>query len=121
MKVLSLKVLGVSTEKYDEMSAMLSGVLGLKRVREGEAFSAFETENGDLVEIFRKGSEGSHPVSSPVAGFLVDDMDEAVSRLQSSGLEMVGPAHEGKAGHRWQAFRGPDGNIYEITYIEEQE
>lgn len=121
MKVLSLKVLGVSTEKYDEMIAMLSGALGLKKVSAEEEFSAFETEDGDIVEVFRKGSPGAHQVSSPVAGFLVDDMDAAVSRLKSSGMEMIGPLHTGKGGHRWQAFRGPDGNVYEITYTRDSQ
>lgn len=116
MKVLSLKILGVSTERFEEMAAMLSGALGLDKISEGDDFSEFETENGDIVEVFRKGSAGAHTVSTPVAGFLVDDMDEALARLRSSGIEMIGPTHEGKAGHKWQSFMGPDGNVYEITY-----
>ena len=121
MKVLSVKVLGVSSDMYDEMSAMLSDVLGLNKVGEGEGFSSFETTKGDVVEIFRKGSAGAHSDSSPVAGFLVDDIDDAVSMLRSSGVELVGPTQTGKTGHRWQAFWGPDGNTYELTWTGEEE
>ena len=121
MKVVSLKVLGVSTDKYDEMSAMLSDVLGLNKVGEGEGFSSFETTKGDVVEIFRKGSPGAHSDTTPVPGFLDDEIDDAVSMLRSSGVELVGPTHTGKSGHRWQAFRGPDGNTYELTWTGEEE
>jgi hypothetical protein len=61
------------------------------------------------------GNHNRHFSSSPVVGFLVDDMDEARDGLRKAGLELIGDV-KGEKGYAWQHFRGPDGNIYEVLF-----
>jgi hypothetical protein len=43
-------------------------------------------------------------------GFAVSDLPAAVDEPRSAGVELLG-----EPGPTWQNFRGPDGNVYELT------
>lgn len=117
MRVLSLKVLGIHTDRFAEMHRLLSDVMGLATVRAGDGFAEFETENGDVVEIFDESGSGHiGPGERTVIGFRVDDMEGAVAALAGAGIELIGATHTGQGGHKWQSFRAPDGGVYELTY-----
>ena len=50
-----------------------------------------------------------------VAGFLVDNVEQARQELLSAGIELIGPLVKAEEGYAWQHFRAPDGNVYELT------
>ena len=43
-------------------------------------------------------------------------MREACDRLREAGLELIGEVKKDEKGYAWQHFRGPDGNIYEVSF-----
>jgi hypothetical protein len=49
-----------------------------------------------------------------VAGFLVADLVAAEAELRAAGIEIVRPLR-GDASAGWVHFRGPDGQLYELT------
>ena len=55
------------------------------------------------------------PFEAPVAGFLVDDVDEARAELVRAGIAFIGPVARAEDGNAWSPFRAPDGHVYEIT------
>jgi len=99
------------------MVKLFRDALGLELTHEEEEFAVLRTGDGDTVEIFGPNRKyNKHFSSAPVVGFLVDDMDQARDRLRKSGLELVGDVKKGDRGYASQHFRGPDGNIYEVTF-----
>jgi catechol 2,3-dioxygenase-like lactoylglutathione lyase family enzyme len=68
------------------------------------------------VEVFGPESEvNRHFTTGPVAGFLVDDVQEATAELRSAGVEILFESGVDDSGNAWVHFRAPDGNIYEFT------
>jgi len=73
------------------------------------------------VEVFGPGDTGhEHFDAGPVAGFLVDDVREARADLEAAGISFLSPVQESDDGAAWSHFRGPDGNVYEVTTPAEQ-
>ena len=109
--------MGVRTREFAAMVKLFRDALGLELTHAEEEFAVLRAGNGDTIEIFGHDSKyNKHFSSSPVVGFLVDDMDEARDRLRKAGLELIGEVKKGEKGYAWQHFRGPDGNIYELTF-----
>ena len=52
--------------------------------------------------------------TGPVAGFWVEDVEDARDELIAAGVEGVTSLATGRDGHRWFYFRAPDGNFYEM-------
>jgi hypothetical protein len=46
----------------------------------------------------------------------VGDIEQARQELIDAGVELIGPLRTMENGYAWQHFRGPDGNVYELTY-----
>ena len=68
------------------------------------------------VEVFGPESEvNRHFTTGPVAGFLVDDVQEATAELRSAGVEILFESGVDDSGNAWVHFRAPDGNIDEFT------
>jgi catechol 2,3-dioxygenase-like lactoylglutathione lyase family enzyme len=108
--------MGVRTREFTGMVKLFRDALGLELTHAEEDFAILRTGDGDTVEIFGSNwKHNRHFSSSPVVGFLVDDMDEARDRLRKAGLELIGDV-KGEKGYAWQHFRGPDGNIYEVLF-----
>ena len=107
---------GVRTEKFDEMASFYENQLGLPAIYKEDGFRAYDLPNGDRLELFSidydNGSH-NHFDTGPVIGFLVDDIVDARQKLEAMGIEFIGPIHGNR--RKWSHFRGPDGNLYEIT------
>lgn len=114
MNVKGISWLGVRTLAFDEMVTFYGHTLGLPRVGDDAGFAAFKLPDGTIIEVFATGSPGSeHFTTGPVAGFQVDDIEEARRELEAAGIEFIGDI-EGQRS-RWSHFRGPDGNVYELS------
>ena len=93
--------------------------MGFELFAKDRDFQAFRLSNGDTFELF--GSSGPDPPlqfakNKVMAGFLVDDIEQARRELMSCGIELIGPLVRTKEGYAWQHFRAPDGNVFELTY-----
>jgi catechol 2,3-dioxygenase-like lactoylglutathione lyase family enzyme len=115
--VRGLAWLGTRTERFAETATFFGDVLGLPVLLERPGQVVFGLADGGAVEVFAPDEpEHRHFTTGPVAGFLVDDVDAARAELAAAGLELIGPAGRGdEPGEVWQHFRGPDGNVYELT------
>lgn len=111
MKITGIGWAGVRTPRHTEMNDFCTTVLGLRAGEQDENVAAFALEDGSKFEVFGAGYGGKeHMTAGPVVGFVVDDLDGAVAELRAAGVELLGDA-----GPTWQHFRGPDGNVYELT------
>jgi catechol 2,3-dioxygenase-like lactoylglutathione lyase family enzyme len=116
MKARGLVWLGTRTRNFDDTVRFFGDTLGLRAVHEEPDFAVFRLPNGDKVEVFGPGDEEhEHFDKGPLAGFLVDDVREARADLEAAGIAFIGPVHEADDGGSWSHFRGPDGNVYEVT------
>lgn len=115
MQVRGLVWLGTATDRFDESVTFFRDVLRLPVVVDEPDFVALQLPDTSLVEVFAPGSPyARHHDTAPVAGFLVDDVEVARDELAAAGIELVGEV-EVSEDYRWQYFRAPDGNLYEIT------
>jgi Glyoxalase/Bleomycin resistance protein/Dioxygenase superfamily len=120
VKVKGIAWLGVRTSQVPEMRGLLTEALGLDVVFEQPDFVVFRCPGGDQVEIF--GPAGPQPPeqferNDVVAGFLVDDIDQACEDLKAAaGVELIGEPQRTEGGYAWQHFRAPDGKVFELTY-----
>lgn len=114
MHVLGLSWVGTRTGRFDETVGFFHGVLGLKvRLNDAE-LAVLDVPGGATVEVFSEGSVVNAHLTSPVAGFLVDDLETAATELRAAGAEIVLPITGGDTG-RWLHFRAPDGFLYELS------
>jgi catechol 2,3-dioxygenase-like lactoylglutathione lyase family enzyme len=109
---------GSRTEHYEEMVAFYRDALGLRLEHEEGEFALFRLPDGSKAEVFGPSdTEHTHFTRGPVAGFLVDDVENARRVLEEKGIEFIGPIHEWEpTGEAWSHFRAPDGNVYEVTH-----
>ena len=56
-----------------------------------------------------------HFTTGPVAAFAVEDIEAARTEMRANYIEFLGPTGGEPGGYRWAHFRGPDGNVYELT------
>lgn len=95
---------------------VLRGPLGLHAEHTEPDFAVFRLPNDGKVEVFGPGDrDHEHFTTGPVAGFLVDDVEEARAELESAGISFIGPVHHYDQDSAWSHLVGPDGNVYEIT------
>jgi catechol 2,3-dioxygenase-like lactoylglutathione lyase family enzyme len=116
-RVRGLGWLGTRTDRFAETVALFRDVLGLPVVHDTPTQVVLALPDGGLVEVFATDHPGKdHFATGPVAGLLVDDVDEARARLERAGVELLGPAsYNREAGDGWAHFRGPDGYVYELV------
>jgi len=110
--------LGTRTDEPQLMADLFGKVLGIRLShRSADDFWVFQLPDGSKVEVFGPQSHNPHFTTGPVPGFLVDNVDAATEELRAAGIPIVsGPIRwEGEDDAAWVHFRGPDGNIYEIT------
>lgn len=115
MNVQAIVWAGIRTERTEEMVSLFRDVLGLAEKERQSGMTSVACPNGDTVEVFTT-EEPEHTffTTGPVVGFLVDDVDAARRDLEAAGVELIGEVGRG-GGYAWQHFRGPDGNVYEVT------
>ena len=130
MRVLRIGYLGVRTTHPEAMTGFFRDVLGLEAAGESETvtFQRLPTHRRDFVEVYS--SEHSDTRMIPdgtdfVVAFVVDDIREAIARVQVAGLEMVGEpvwaaeafGDPGLGEVAWFWVRAPDGRIYAIQQL----
>lgn len=114
--------LGVRTNKFDELLDFYQNKMGLPVAHEAPGFRALDLPNGDRIEIFSEeyksedGNDYKHFSTGPVAGFLVDDIEEAKKEMEVEGIEFIGPVGEGGSS-KWAHFKGVDENTYELKQL----
>ena len=119
MNVKGVGWVGVKTSSHGDMARFFAEVMGLPVALERPDFVVFQLPDGDKLEVF--GVAGPDPSqqfseNEVVAGFLVDDIEEASAELLAAGIELLGGLQHGMDGYAWQHFRGPDGKVFELTY-----
>ncbi len=114
--------LGVRTNKFDELLDFYQNKMGLPVIHESPGFRALDLPNGDRLEIFSEeykdniGNNYQEFSTGPVAGFLVDDIEEAKKEMEAEGIEFIGVVGEGQ-NSKWAHFKGVDGNTYELKQL----
>jgi catechol 2,3-dioxygenase-like lactoylglutathione lyase family enzyme len=91
--------------------------LGLEKKYEFSSYVGFECGSVEI-GLIPKPKEQSPGTSSPVVGFLVDDVDRTCAELKAKGVKFTKESHDETWGGRQASFRDPDGNILEINQIE---
>lgn len=116
VEIIKLAWVGTRTDNADPTVAFFRDVLGLRLVLEEAGSWKMKLPDGSNVEVFGPDTDvNRHFTTGPVAGFLVDDVQEATVELRSADVEvLLGPVTDVN-GSAWVHFRAPDGNIYELT------
>jgi hypothetical protein len=111
MHILGLTFAGTGTPQRGEMSWFLRETLGLQQVEvDGVEADLFRLPDGSHFAVASPGQMGD---SDRSIGFLVDDLDEALTVLASARIE-VGTVSE-NAQQRYVHFRAPDRQLYELV------
>jgi len=115
MRVKGIIWIGAATDDLRESASFFSDVLGMEVTTSVPGFVRLTTENGDRVELFGPDSaEHDELDTGPVAGFWVDDLDQAHLELLEADMDGVTDLYTGPDGHRWFYFRAPGGSFYEL-------
>lgn len=113
MEITGVRWVGIRTDRTEQTVAFFRDVLRLEP-KLGPVVG-FKTANGDVIEVFGTDDrEHAFFTTGPVPGFGVADVEAARRELEAAGIEFIGPIHADDD-ERWTHFRGPDGNIYELT------
>jgi catechol 2,3-dioxygenase-like lactoylglutathione lyase family enzyme len=116
MRIIKLAWVGTRTDNAEPTVAFFRDVLGLRLELEHLGFWMLKLPDGSKVEVFGPDSAiNRHFTTGPVAGFLVDDIQDAAAELWSAGVELLLESEVDASGNAWVHFRAPDGNIYEFT------
>lgn len=107
--VRGLVFVGTRTPASAAMSAFVRDVLGLVP-RGGAGAAFFDLPDGSSFAVQR--TEDLEPAERTV-GFLVDDLDAAVTALHAAGVATDAVAHTET--QRFVHFRAPDGQLYELV------
>lgn len=112
-----LNWVGIRTERFVELVTFYRDSMRLEVDHEEDDFVVFKLPDGSKVEVFGPSDQDHlHFNTGPVAGFDVDDVEAARTRLEAGGAEFLGPIQQWEpTGEAWSHFRAPDGNVYELT------
>ena len=118
MKYLGLVWAGVYVQDLETSISFYQNTLGLPLLGQGTDWAHFDSGAGTLLELFTGGTSAREPKKphqqSIVVGLRVDDLDEAVARLQEKGVSF-NPGESGEfEGTRWAHFTDPEGNQLEV-------
>ena len=114
MEIRSLAWIGLPTPDHAEARRFLIDVLGITPWLDLPDFTVADLPNGDRVELFGPSAARPH-MTAPIAGFLVQDVDEARAELEAKGVEFVEPTGSDADGRvKWAHFRGPGGWVLEL-------
>jgi catechol 2,3-dioxygenase-like lactoylglutathione lyase family enzyme len=111
----SLRFLGVRTGAFDATVALYRDVLGLAPTHEATGAAWFRAADGASIHVY-DAADADHDFfgSGPVVGLEVEDFAAARTAMTAAGIAFIGEPQR-DAGVAWNHFRGPDGNVYEIT------
>ena len=105
---------GVRTDAFDGMVALYRQGLGLRMLDMRQGDARFALADGTRFHIYAN-DDRAHAFfgAGPVVAFEVDDVDASRLQLEAAGAVFLGDPREDDDA-RWNHFRAPDGNIYEI-------
>jgi catechol 2,3-dioxygenase-like lactoylglutathione lyase family enzyme len=114
MKVTGIVWMGIRTTAHPEMHRLFGSVMNMGITHQSDGVTWFELPGGEEIQIYSD-ADRDHTFfpSGPVIGFQVEDFGAALAELTAAGIELIGDG-DGDQAQRWQHFRGPDGNVYEI-------
>ena len=121
MEIQGIGWLGTRTEEFEATARFFGETMGLPAEHEEPDFAVFRLPNGGKVEVFGPSDRThEHFATGPVAGFLVEDVQEARAELEKAGISFIGPVHHYDEHNASSHFVGPDGNVYELTRDDSQ-
>jgi catechol 2,3-dioxygenase-like lactoylglutathione lyase family enzyme len=116
MRIIKLAWVGTRTQNAEATVAFFRDVLGLRLELEQAGFWMLKMPDGSKVEVFGADSTiNRHFTTGPVAGFLIDNVQDAAVELRAAGLEILLESVVDDSGNALGPLRGPDGHIYEFT------
>jgi catechol 2,3-dioxygenase-like lactoylglutathione lyase family enzyme len=116
MRISKLAWVGTRIDNAEPTVAFFRDVLGLGLELDQPGFWMLKLPDGSKVEVFGPDSPiNRHFTTGPVAGFLVDNVQDATAELRSAGAEILFESELDDSGNAWVHFRAPDGNLYEFT------
>lgn len=93
-----------------------TNVLGLPLLEDTANYAYYAVGEMTRLEILasRSTTAARQRLDAPAVGFLVDDLDQALTELRAAGIMLQGDVYEWRSGpvvHRWLYFNDPVGNI----------
>jgi catechol 2,3-dioxygenase-like lactoylglutathione lyase family enzyme len=108
MRIIKLAWVGTRTDNAEPTVAFFREVLGLRLELDQPGFWMLKLPDGSKVEVFGPDSDvNRHFTTGPVAGFLVDDVQEAAAELRSAGAEILFESEVDGSGNAWVHFPRP--------------
>ena len=106
--------LGVRTENFEAMKALLEDALDLVPFHADSASARYRLGDGTEFHVYSP-VDTDHDFfgTAPVVGLVVDDAAVLRRRMEEAGVEFLTPLETAGASS-WCHFRAPDGNVYEI-------
>ncbi len=90
MRIIKLAWVGTRTDNAEPTVAFFREVLGLRLELDNPGFWMLKLPDNSKVEVFGPDSPvNRHFTTGPVAGFLVDDVQDATADLRSAGVEVL--------------------------------
>jgi hypothetical protein len=107
---------GTRTPYFDNAITFFRDVLKLPLTVQFPQFAEFTLVGGERLGIAGSKLPETAFMKGPMMEFIVTDVDEARSQLQSVGVRFIGEIHRDAAtGLAWTEFWGPDGYPYGLT------
>ncbi len=107
---------GTRTPYFDSTVTFFRDVLKLPLTMQSPQFAEFTLAGGERLGIVGSKLAETAFMKGPMMEFIVTDVDEARSQLQSVGVQFIGDIHRNAAtGLAWTEFWGPDGYPYGLT------
>jgi len=111
MRILGICFAGTSTPHREPMAQFVREVLGVpERQVDGVEADLFGLPDGSSFAVASPGGMGE---SARSLGFLVENLDEAVTELNAAGISTDAPASNER--ERYVHFTAPDGHLYELV------
>ena len=119
---LKLAVVTLWAEDVEKMTDFYQNVLGLPLLNVDRGRAHFDFGGGYLVILPGQPHkpQEAEPVRFPVLAFEVEDLHEAIDRLESHGIDLPWGI-EADSDARWVMFHDPGGNLIEIAMFRHQE
>ena len=112
-----VEVICLWAEDVQKTAHFYKDVLGLELLPDHHAGRPHFNVGGVYLTILKgkpQAAEDSDPPRFPLFAFRVNDLDQAVGRLQAHGVALPWGVEERK-GSRWVMFHDPAGNLIELT------